>query len=177
MRAARVLAAFVAAAVLAGPCASQAAAERAETLKTLLADRQCPRALYLQAIHERPAKVDGRARFLTITVQERPQSFVQCMFAQRDAVYCEASAFHDGPLSHKVPLAPDAVAVLRQLGFAATADGSNFSYRRAFHGEPDFDAIAILMLTVLHDAYGVRADTALETYAPFAGSLVTACKR
>jgi hypothetical protein len=163
------------AALFVGLAAEGTAAQPADTLKELLHYRRCPLSPYLQAVYERPAKVDGRARFLTVTVTEHPQAFVQCMFGG-DAVYCEASAY-DGTVSRKLPLAREATAALQKLGFITGAHGKNFPYRRAFHGEPDFDAIATLMLTALHDAYGVRADTELDTYAPFAGNLVTACRR
>jgi hypothetical protein len=161
--------------LLAGLAMGRAAAQSVDTLKALLA-YTCPLAPYLRAVYQRPAKVDGRARFLTVTVTERPQAFVRCMFDD-DAVYCEASAFYDGTLSRKVPLPAQAVAALQKLGFAATTDGHNFSYRRAFRGAPDFDAVAILMLTALHDAYGVREDTELDVDAPFAGDLITVCWR
>lgn len=36
------------------------------------------------------------------------------------------------------------------------AEGKNYPYVRAFRGEPDFEAIAILMLTALHDTYAAR---------------------
>ena len=166
---------LICAVLLGGVITGRGAAQSTDTLRPLLAFRQCPLTPYLRAVYERPAKVDGRARFLTVTVTERPQAFVQCMIA-RDEAYCEASAF-DGTLSHKAPLAAPALAALQKLAFAATTGGANLSYRRAFDGEPDFDAIAILMLTALHDAYGVRADTALDTYAPFEGAMVTACRR
>jgi hypothetical protein len=171
----RRIAMLLCATLIAGPIAGHAAARTGDTLKPLLAFRQCPLAPYLKAVYERPAQVDGRARFLTVTVTERPQAFVQCMIARGD-VRCEASAY-DGTMSRKAPLPASAVAALQRLGFAATVDGTNFSYRRALRGAPDFDAIAVLMLTALHDAYGVRADTGLDIYAPFAGDLVTACRR
>ena len=75
----------------------------------------------------------------------------------------------------KIPLPPQSVAALQKLGFAAAPDGKNFPYHRAFRGKPDLAAIAVLMLTALYDAYGVRADTELDTYAPFAGYIITVC--
>ena len=168
---------YLAVALAAGISAVSAAAQNSETLKELLHFQQCPLAPLLRAVYTRPAKVDGRARFTTVTVMARPQSYVQCLFTDRASVYCEASAFSDGPIERKTPLTPDAVAALQRLGFAPQPNGYNLVYERASAGEPDFDAIAVLMLTALHDAYGVRADTALDTYAPFAGNIVTACLR
>jgi hypothetical protein len=160
--------------LLAGLAAGHAAAQTADTLKELLFYRRCPLSSSLQAVYERPAKVVGRARFLTVTVTGRPAAFVQCMFAD-GAVYCEASAF-EGPVSRKVPLPAPSVAALQRLGFAIGVGGENLSYEHAFRGTPDFDAIATLMLTALHDAYGVREETELNTYAPFAGSIITVCR-
>ena len=152
-----------------------AGAQTDDTLETLLHFRQCLLSAELQAVYERPATVEGRARFLTVTVTERPAAFVQCMFAG-GAVICEASAFDGSAEAHKTPLPPRSVAALQKLGFAAEPDGKNFSFWRAFQGKPDFDAVAVLMLTALYDAYGVRVDTELDTYAPFAGNMAVACR-
>jgi hypothetical protein len=154
--------------------AGHAAAQTADTLKELLFYHRCPLSSSLQAVYERPAKVVGRARFLTVTVTERPAAFVQCMIAD-GAVTCEASVFDGGTELSKVPLPVQAVAALQRLGFAIGTGGENLSYEHAFLGKPDFDAIATLMLTALHDAYGVREETELNTYAPFAGYIITVC--
>lgn len=153
-----------------------AAAQTDDTLKTLLLFRKCPLNFELEAVYERPAEVEGRGRFLTTTVTDRPAAFVQCMVAG-GAVICEASAFDGGTELSKIPLPPQSVGALQKLGFAAAPDGKNFPYRRAFRGKPDFDAIAVLMLTALYDAYGVREETELKTYAPFAGNMAVACRR
>ena len=152
-----------------------AAAQSDDTLETLLYFRKCPLSSELQAVYERPAEVEGRGRFLTITVTDRPAAFVQCMIAG-GAVICEASAFDGGTELSKILLPPQSVAALQKLGFAAAPDGKNFLYRRALRSKPDFDAIAVLMLTALYDAYGGREDTELKTYAPFAGSIITVCR-
>lgn len=162
------------AALLAALAVQRAEAQPDDTLKALLHFRECPLDAELEAVYERPATADDR--FLRVRVTERPAAVVQCMVAD-GAVICEASAFYGGTELHKEPLPPQSAAALQSLGFTATADGWNFQYRRAFTGEPDFDAIAVLMLTALHDAYGVRADTELDTYAPFVGDMVVACRR
>ncbi len=162
-------------ALLGGFAMGCAAAQSDDTLETLLHFRKCPLSAELEAVYKRPAEVEGRARFLTLTVTERPAAFVQCMVAG-GAVICEASAFDGGTELSKIPLLPQSVAALQKLGFAAAPDGKNFSYSRAFRGKPDFDAIAVLMLTALYDAYGVREETELKTYAPFAGDLITVCR-
>lgn len=169
----RCTALLLCAVLIAGLAAGHVAAQSVDTLKELLLYYRCPLSPYLQAIYERPAAVADR--FLRVSVTDRPQSFVQCMFRDT-AVYCEASAY-DGTVSRKRALAPQAVAALQSLGFAIGKGGENLSYERAFRGRPDFDAIATLMLTALHDAYSVRADTELKTYTPFAGNLITVCRR
>jgi len=47
------------------------------------------------------------------------------------------------------------LAALEWPDFAA-GGGKNYPYVPAFRGEPDFEAIAILMLTALHDTYAAR---------------------
>lgn len=157
--------------------AGRGAAQTADTLKALLASA-CPLAGYLQPVHEHPGDADGRDRFVTLSVTARPQSFVQCVVAGGYLI-CEASPFlagTHGTASPPLPLRPDAIASLERLGFDARTKDRNFTYRRAVRGKPDFDAIAVLMLTARHDAYGSRADTALDTYGPLKGNLVVACR-
>ena len=161
-------------ALLGGFTMGCAAAQTDDTLETLLYFRRCELSAELQAVYERPAEAEGRGRFLTLTVTDRPAAFVQCMIAG-GAVLCEASAFDGGTELSKIPLPPRSVAALQKLGFTAAPDGKNFPYRRAFRGKPDFDAIAVLMLTALYDAYGVREETEVKTYASFAGSIITVC--
>lgn len=177
---ARLIAAVFAAALAIGIPPAQTAAQTADTLKTLLAFRQCPLSLYLQGIYERPAAVKGDASFLKISVEDRPLNHVRCRFADdHKKLYCEASSYFDAgsgakPLSLSLP--PAAIAALNKLGFATDDAKKNFPYERALDRMPDFDAIAILILTALHDAYGVRGETELKTYAPFAGDLITVCR-
>jgi hypothetical protein len=59
----------------------------------------------------------------------------------------------------------------------AGPEEKNFIYERRLGPSPDFDPIATLMLTALHDGYDVREDTVLKTVAPFAGNLIVACLR
>lgn len=158
-----------------------AAAEPSDTLKALLAAERCLLAGQLQAVYEHPSAFKERDRFLVMSVKARPQNYVQCMFADnRRKLYCEASSFYYAEREGKprtLYISSDAMAALKKLGFATGAAEKNFPYERAISGMPDFDAIAILMLTALHDGYGVRQDTNLKTFAPFVGDLITACPR
>jgi hypothetical protein len=73
-------------------------------------------------------------------------------------------------------LPPAALAALTKLGFVTDDARKNFPYERALGRSPDFDAIATVILIALHDAYGVRGETKLKTYAPFTGDLITVCR-
>jgi hypothetical protein len=154
-------------------------AQPTDSLKTLLRFHRCPLSPYLQAVYERPAAIAERDRFLKLSVRDRPRNYVRCQFADdRKKLYCEASSYIDaGPSALSLSLPPEALASLAKLGFKTDDAKNNFPYERALEGTPDFDAIATMMLTALHDAYGVREETELKTYAPFAGDIVTACLR
>jgi hypothetical protein len=67
-------------------------------------------------------------------------------------------------------------ASLRKLGFATGNEEKNFPYERDFTGTPDFGEIATLMLSAMHDAYGVRADTIFSIRAPFAKKVLAKCE-
>ena len=163
------------AAALAGLAAERVIAQADDTLETLLHFRECPLNLYLKTMYERPARIDGHSPFLTVTVSERPAAFVRCTFSD-SAIICKASAFYGGVDSGKESLSTESVAALQKLGFIAAPGGKNLTYRRAFSDKPDFDAIAVLMLAALHDAYGVNANTELDTEVPFVGNLITVCR-
>jgi hypothetical protein len=181
VRMSRLLTAFVGAALVAGLLPEQTAAQPADTLKALLAARSCLLSGELQAVYERPSPFKERDRFLVLSVKASPQSYVQCMFADnRSKLYCEASSFYYAEPAGKprmLYLPPEVMAALEKLGFATGTSQKNFPYERPLNGTPDFDAIATLMLTALHDAYGVREETELKTFAPFAGNPVVACRR
>ena len=156
-------------------------AQPADTLNELLAAERCLLSAQLKAVYERPSAFKERGRFLVVRVEARPQSYVQCMFADnRSKLYCEASSFYYAepemkPRTFYMP--SDAMAALQKLGFATRTSEKNFPYERALSGTPDFDAIATLMLTALHDAYGAREDTVLTTAAPFVGTIIVVCRR
>jgi hypothetical protein len=98
---------------------------------------------------------------------------------QSQKLYCEASSFYCAERETKprtLYLPPEAIAALEKLGFATGSAEKNLSYERDLRGVPDFDAIAVFMLTALHDAYGVQEDTELKTVAPFEGSMIVVCR-
>jgi hypothetical protein len=161
----RLVALVIVAAFIAGLLPERTAAQSAETREALLAAERCVLAAQLRAVYERPSAFKERNRFLVVSVAARPQSYVQCMFADnRDKLYCEASSFYYAAKKSRprtIYPSPQAMAALQKLGFATGAAEKNFPYER----------------TALHDAYGAREDTGLKTRAPFAGSLIVACRR
>lgn len=156
------------------------AAETTDSRKGLVDKERCALAASLKAVYERPSAVKERGPFLVMSVKGRPQAYVQCMFADnRKKLYCEASS-GDYVERESKPcmscLSQESVAALGRLGFAIGTGGKNYPYKRDLNGTPDFDAIATLMLSALHDAYGVREGTTLDTYAPFEGSIIVVCR-
>ncbi|RDV04840.1 TY-Chap domain-containing protein [Undibacter mobilis] len=153
-----------------------AAAQTPDTLKDLLRFQECPLSSQITAVYARPAFADPARQFTRISPKGKPEGYVRCSLRDR-SVYCEASAVRGRSLSDRTPLPTDAVAALLRLGFQPQQGGADLMYRRVLTGSPDFDAVATLMLTTLHDAYGAREELGIETVAPFAGQIVTACVR
>lgn len=158
-----------------------AAAGTRDSRSELIETHCCVLAGSLQAVYERPSAFRECDRFLILSVKGWPQAYVQCMFADnRKKLYCEASSGYYAEPDSKPRMSylpQDFIAALGRLGFATGTPEKNFRYERDLSGTPEFDAIATLMLSALHDAYGAREDTLLDTYAPFAGTLVVACRR
>src|SRR5262245_23182241 len=103
------------------------------------------------------------------------------MFADnRSILYCEASSFYCAERDTKprtLYMPPERMAALEKLGFSIRTSEKNFPYERVLSDTPDFDEIATMMLTALHNTYGVRQDTELATDAPFVGNMVVACRK
>jgi hypothetical protein len=155
------------------------AAAQTGTLRALLAEYRCPVVDRLDRIFEHPKPTDFLDRFLAVTLVPHPHGYVQCMFiANRTRILCEASSGYyynkDGaPRTFFLP--GEAVAALGRLGFSTDDSRGNFRYEAGIGAPPDFNAIADLMLTALHDAYGARADQTLRFNAPFARRATSKC--
>ena len=98
--------------------------------------------------------------------------------ANRTRILCEASSGYyynkDGaPRTFYLPR--DAIAALGKLGFSTDDSKGNFRYEAGIGAPPDLNAIADLMLTALHDAYGARAGGTLQFNAPFAHGATSKC--
>jgi hypothetical protein len=144
-----------------------AAAQPADTLKELLTYNTCPIAAQMKAVYERPA--NPRDRSIILRVKSTPRSYVRCDFLDDGArLSCQLSP----PQNSNTAV----VAALAGLGFAAEGPLHDLKHERALAGPPDFDSISRLMLTALHDAHGVREETPLAIVAPYAGTLIYACR-
>jgi hypothetical protein len=153
-----------------------AEAQTGVSLRALLAEYRCP---VVDRLDERPSPHDYRDRFLAVTLAGHPHGYVQCMFIDnRTRVLCEASSgYHynkDGePRTFFLP--QSAIAALGRLGFSTDDSEGNFRYQSGIGRPPDFNAIADLILTALHDGYGARAGSRLEFNAPFAHRATSKC--
>jgi hypothetical protein len=149
------------------------------TLRALLVEYRCPVVDRLDRIFDHPKPTDYLDRFLAVTLAGHPHGYVQCIFiANRTRVLCEASSgYHyskvGAPRTFFLPR--DAVAALGKLGFSTDDSKGNFRYEAGIDAPPDLNAIADLILTALHDAYGARADNTLNFNAPFARGATSKC--
>jgi hypothetical protein len=158
---------------------SALASAQTGTLRALLVEYRCPVVDRLDRIYDHPKPTDFRDRFLAVTLAGHPHGYVQCIFiANRTRILCEASSGYyynkDGaPRTFYLPR--DAIAALGKLGFSTNDTKGNFRYEAGIGAPPDLNAIADLMLTALHDAYGARADATLQFNAPFARGATSKC--
>ncbi|MGE0232847.1 MAG: hypothetical protein AB7O39_13205 [Flavobacteriaceae bacterium] len=138
----------------------------AGTLDDLIAEYRCPLIEKLEKTHMAYRAVVGRDRFLSVSVPGHPHGYVQCLFHDGNRqLHCEAASgfFAEQPFS----LPPDQVAALGRLGFATTVSEGNYAINFEIPRDPDFDRLARLLLTALHDGYGATAATRLRINAPF----------
>lgn len=118
-------------------------------------------------------------RFIAVTVPNRAQAYVQCLFHDNNTkIYCEAaSGFWAGgkgkPRTFYQP--PETVAALARLGFDSDDSAGNYKHDRAIATPPDFNQLADFILRALHDGYGARDTTRLIFNAPFAPGTPTSC--
>jgi len=156
-----------------------AAAQTSDSLRALLVEYRCPIVDRLDRIYEHASPNDYRDRFLAVTLSGHPHGYVQCLFAEnRTWLLCEASSgyYYNRPgVPRTFYLAPDAIASLDRLGFSTDDTAGNFRYQARLGPLPDLNAIADLILTALHDGYGVRAQSRLTFNAPFAPRATSKC--
>ena len=153
-----------------------ASAQADDSLRDLLATRRCAVSALLRATYAQARALPEDQRFFIIRVQKKLDAYVRCRFADRaPKVACEASpAYYEEGNDHPlyVFLPPERIAALAKLGFAP-GPAANLIYTG---DKLDFDAIAGLMLTALHDGFGVRAETALDETAPLTNRIVIVCR-
>lgn len=129
-------------------------------------------------IAERLARIEatrtqgGKDRFIIVALEERGQSYVQCLFDENStSLLCEASSGFYGPAEGEaghLALSPSEIAGLGSLGFDTGVSDGNFQRLLVLSDGTDFDVIASLLLKALYDGYGARARSRLEIYAPLA---------
>jgi hypothetical protein len=158
---------------------SLAYAEISPTLRALLVEYRCQLVNRLERIHEFGDRASARDRFIAVTVPEHRHGYVQCMFIHGGLqMLCEASSgfYYDKEGSSRTFwLAPESVSALGRLGFSTEGSDGNFRMEFDVAARPDFNAIADLILTALHDGYGARAQTKLQFNAPFARRPNSSC--
>jgi hypothetical protein len=138
---------------------------------------RCPVADRLSRLFDAGDPAQSRNRFIAVTLPDR--GYVQCRFHDSETrMQCEASSgfYETKPGALRTAyLAADKIAALGRLGFSTDDSQGNFSLDVAVPKEPDFGAIADLILKALYDGYDARADKALLFTAPFAPGLTLAC--
>jgi hypothetical protein len=142
------------------------------TLRALLVEYRCQLVNRLERIHEFGDRASARDRFIAVTAPEHPHGYVQCMFIHGGLqMLCEASSgfYYDKVGAPRTFwLASGEIAALAGLGFSTDDSKGNFRMEFGVAEPPDFNRIADLILTALHDGYGARAKSGLRFNAPFA---------
>lgn len=163
--------------LLAAVLMSQAAV--ADSFHDLLVVYRCEVVHRLEQIYRSGDPTVDHNRFIAVTVPDRPQAYVQCIFHDHQTgFYCEASSgFHyekeSVPRTFYQP--PETIVALAKLGFDTHGSVGNFEVDLDIGSPPDFNAMADFILRALHDGYGARADTKLRFNAPFAPGMPSAC--
>ena len=140
---------------------------------------RCPVADRLSRLYSAGDPAQDRDRFIAVTLLEHKHGYVQCLFHDHETrLLCEASSgfWYDKPGTPRtMRLAPDKIAALGRLGFSTDDSHGNFSLDLPVPQQPDFGAIADLILEALYDGYDARVDKTLTFTAPFAPGLTLAC--
>jgi hypothetical protein len=164
--------------VLAAMTWTAARAQEPTSLERFLAQYRCPVVDRLERIYAAGDPEKHRDKYLIIDIPPHPETYVQCIFYAQHKLYCEAASgyFLDAPDEPRTMRLPaSAVDALGRLGFSTDDSKGNFALDLDIADAPDFNAIAELMLTALHDAYGANADTRLRFHAPYARRATGRC--
>jgi hypothetical protein len=149
---------------------SAALAEISPTLRALLLEYHCQLVSRLERTYDFGSL--ARDRFLTATAAEHQHGYVKCTFIfLGERMRCEAASgfyYEQTGGARTFRLAPAKVAALARLGFSTDDSRGDFRIEFDVADEPDFSAIAALILTALHDGYDARAQSTLQFNAPFA---------
>jgi hypothetical protein len=158
---------------------SLAFAEMSASLRDFLVEYRCQLVDRLERIYEFGDHASHRDRFIAVTVPRHRHGYVQCMFAERRSLlFCEASSgfYYDKKSAPRTQwLARDKIEALARVGFSTDDSKGNFSLEKPLDRQPDFNALADLILQALHDGYDARAETKLRFDAPFAKRTTSSC--
>ncbi len=131
----------------------------------------------LRSIHLRGPRSTSKDRFLVAAPFGAPGNYVQCIFFDDDTkMLCEAASGLYGIIGDLMD-APtsDATLALQSLGFTLERLDGNFTREIDLGMPPDFDGVADLMLSALHDGYRVGSNDALDFTAPMALPYLDGC--
>jgi hypothetical protein len=157
---------------------SKVAAEDSTSLEQFLAQYRCPVVDRLQRIYAAGDPVKHPDEYLIIDLPPYPEHYVQCVFYAPRKMLCEAASgyFLNAPDEPRtMHLSASAIAALGRLGFSTDDSKGNFRIDLDVAEPPDFNAIAELMLTALHDAFNAEANTKLRFHAPYARRATSKC--
>jgi hypothetical protein len=139
-----------------------------DDLATFGATYKCAVVELLMRVHAHP-NMDLSSRFLILDRADNGSAYVQCAFDDHDrSMLCEAASGFFAVPGEAPVFTPEQKQALAKLGFAMNEPRANFRQFLRFGHEPDYDAVADLLLTTLYEAYGARRDTVIEVTAPFA---------
>lgn len=140
---------------------------------------RCEIVIRLETIYGAGDQSSDRDRYLAVEIFGQPQSYVQCLFHDRNtAIYCEAASGYwaTKPGEQRTYYqSQETVAALAALGFSTDDAQGNFVIDRELQARPDFNVLADFILRAIHDGYGARASTKLRFNAPFSPGKPTSC--
>jgi hypothetical protein len=151
----------------------------ADSFHNLLVVYRCEVVHRLEQIYRSGDPAVDHNRFIAVTVSDRPQAYVQCIFHDHQTrLYCEASSgfyYEKESVPRTFYQPPETIVALARLGFDTNDSVGNFKIDREVGSPPDFNAMADFILRALHDGYGAHAEMKLRFNAPFAPGIPSAC--
>jgi hypothetical protein len=156
-------------------CASgdSATAKPPDTLGELMDVHRCETIVRLEQVRsskEAAGQPKKKDRYIVLSSARNQNHFVQCIFIDDDArMLCEASSgfyVRNRPETPKPFLGTPARDALVSLGFSSDDSDGNFQHFVDMKPGNSLETVADLVLTALHNGYGVRRLTKLTFMAP-----------